>query len=47
MAWPWQNRFCLWDLAQRKGKQTRDRYLEFYGTKAMSKILMGVFESLT
>ena len=39
--------FANWDLAERKGKQARDRCLEFYGTKAMSKILMGVFESLT
>ncbi len=39
--------FVNWDLAERKGKQARDRCLEFYGTKAMSKILMGVFESLT
>lgn len=39
--------FANWDLAEQKGKQARDRCLEFYGTKAMSKILMGVFESLT
>ena len=38
--------FANWDLAERKGKQARDRCLEFYGTKAMSKILMGVFQSL-
>lgn len=38
--------FANWDLAEQKGKQARDRCLEFYGTKAMSKILMGVFQSL-
>ncbi len=39
--------FANWDLAEQKGKQARDRCLEFYGTKAMSKILMGVFATLT
>ena len=39
--------FANWDLAERKGKQGRDRCLEFYGTKAMSKILMDVFSTLT
>jgi glycosyltransferase involved in cell wall biosynthesis len=38
--------FANWDLAERKGKQAHDRCLEYYGTKAMSKILMGVFETL-
>ena len=38
--------FANWDLAEQKGKQARDRCLKFYGTKAMSKILMGVFQSL-
>ncbi len=38
--------FANWDLAEQKGKQARDRCLEFYGTKAMSKILMDVFERL-
>lgn len=38
--------FANWDLAERKGKQARDRCLECYGTKAMSKILISVFETL-
>jgi len=38
--------FANWDLAERKGKQAHHRCLEYYGTKAMSKILMGVFETL-
>lgn len=38
--------FANWDHAERKGKQGRDRCLAFYGTKAMSKILMDVFAML-
>ena len=38
--------FANWDLAEQKGKQARDRCLKHYGTKAMSNILIDVFESL-
>ncbi len=41
-----QEIFANWELAQQKGKEGRDRCLEYYGTTAMSKILDQVLAEL-
>ncbi len=41
-----QEIFANWEVAQQKGKEGRDRCLEYYGTTAMSKILDQVLAEL-